>query len=175
LGIHPWFADREALPLLRTRAVHPQVAAIGETGLDRRHTSVSPSLQEEVFEAQVRLACELRKPLIIHCVGAWSEVMAVRKRVRSDIPWIIHGFRGKAQLADQLLRAGFFLSFGSRCRPEALRRAWDARRLLVETDESDMDIREIYALLSAQLAVTEEILSLEILDNVRKIIPKCAL
>lgn len=111
VGIHPWHAAADRLPLLRLRAAHPQVVMIGEAGLDRLVEAPMP-LQIELFEAQVRLADELRKPLIIHCVRAWGELLDVRKRLRPDSPWIVHGFRGKSPLATQLLDAGLSLSFG---------------------------------------------------------------
>ena len=167
-GIHPWFADREALALLRAYAAHPQVIAIGETGLDKL-SSTSWTLQEELFTTQIQLAGEVRKPLIIHCVKAWQELMAIRKIAAPDIPWIIHGFRGNAFLATQLLHAGFYLSFGFRFQSEALRQAWKARRLLVETDNISMDIREIYASLSSQLSIPEETFAQEILESVGEI------
>ncbi|MDR1455197.1 MAG: TatD family hydrolase [Tannerella sp.] len=170
IGIHPRQADRTLLPLLRASAGLSRVAAIGETGLDKLAPTPWP-LQEEVFAAQVRLAGEIRKPIIIHCVRAWQELMAVRKAVRYDIPWIIHGFRGNGTLAAQLLRAGFFLSFGARYHPEAVCRAWEARRLLAETDDRPLDIREVYTSLAATLALPEERLAQEILANVRKAIP----
>jgi TatD DNase family protein len=170
LGIHPRQADRTLLPLLRTLAGRPQVAAVGEAGLDKLASTPWP-LQEEIFVAQVQLACEIRKPLIIHCVRAWQELMAVRKTVRDDIPWIIHGFRGNGTLAGQLLRAGCFLSFGIHYRPEAVRQAWEVRRLLAETDDRPVNIREVYASLAATLALPEEWLAREILASARKAIP----
>jgi TatD DNase family protein len=170
IGIHPRQADRTLLPELRMLAGLPQVVAIGEAGLDK-FASTPWSLQEELFAAQVQLAGEIRKPLIIHCVKAWQELMAVRKTVRYDIPWIIHGFRGNGTLAGQLLRAGFFLSFGIRYQPEAVCRAWEVRRLLAETDDKPVNIREVYASLAATLALPEESLAQAILVNARKAIP----
>jgi TatD DNase family protein len=174
LGIHPWFADRKMLPLLQTYAGHSQVAAIGETGLDR-NANAPLSLQKEIFEAQAALACELRKPLIVHCVKAWSEVMNVRRRICPHVPCIIHGFRGNAQLAGQLLQNGFYLSFGSRFQQEAVLQAWNAHRLLAETDDKNINIREIYALLSSQLGVAEDTLSQQIVENVETVVPQLVL
>ena len=67
-----------------------KVIAIGECGLDRR-SPICMKTQEEILEVQVRLAEELCKPLIIHCVKAYSELIAVRKRTKSSVPWIVHG------------------------------------------------------------------------------------
>ena len=158
MGIHPWHAAADRLPLLRLRAAHPQVVMIGEAGLDRL-AEAPMSLQIELFEAQVRLADELRKPLIIHCVRAWGELLDVRKRLRPDSPWIVHGFRGKSPLATQLLDAGLNLSFGLLHRPDALRTTWDRRRLFVETDDSPTPIVEVYERIAGELHVSVESLA----------------
>ncbi|MDR3194385.1 MAG: TatD family hydrolase [Tannerella sp.] len=167
VGIHPWQADQTALPLIRTLAAHPNVVAVGEVGLDKS-TSATWSIQEKVFAAQIRLAGEVQKPLIIHCVKAWQELMAIRKAVRLDIPWIIHGFRGNGMLAGQLLRAGFFLSFGLRHQAEAVRQAREAGRLLAETDDEEIGIRDVYASIATTLAIPEESLSQEVFVNAGK-------
>ena len=158
VGIHPWHAAADRLPLLRLRAAHPQVVMIGEAGLDRL-AEAPMSLQIELFEAQVRLADELRKPLIIHCVRAWGELLEVRKRLRPDSPWIVHGFRGKSPLATQLLDAGLSLSFGLLHRTDALRTTWDRRRLFVETDDSPTPIVEVYERIAGELHVSVESLA----------------
>ncbi|MDR0843825.1 MAG: TatD family hydrolase [Tannerella sp.] len=165
-GIHPWYADKEALPSLRSYAGHPGVVAIGEVGLDK--LAATPwALQKEVFAAQALLAVELKKPLIIHCVKAWDELIAIRKTCSpdSDIPWIIHGFRGNSELAGQLLRQDFFLSFGLLFQPDAARAAYKAHRLFAETDEKDILINTVFAALSSAISVSEADLSHEILEN----------
>jgi TatD DNase family protein len=168
-GIHPRHAeDENALPLLRTLvAARPEVVAIGEAGLDKRASTPWP-VQEKIFAAQAELAEEVKKPLIIHCVKAWPELTAIRKTVRPEAPWIIHGFRGGGELAGQLLRAGFFLSFGIRHQIRAVRLAWESRRLFAETDAEPVDIRDVYASLSAGLSIPEASLSQVIFDNFRK-------
>lgn len=75
------------------------------------------------------------------------------------MPWIIHGFRGKKQLAEQLLDRGFYLSFGARYHPEALHAAWTAGRLLLETDDSPNHIGGLYRRVAEELQITEALLS----------------
>ncbi|MDR2119423.1 MAG: TatD family hydrolase [Tannerella sp.] len=164
-GIHPWEANPEALPLLYEQAKHPCVAAIGETGMDKRNSPLPFAVQEELFIAHIKLAEALKKTLIIHCVKAWEELFRIRKASGSHVPWIIHGFRGNATLAGQLLNAGFYLSFGLHFRPEAVFEAWTACRLFAETDDDDIDIRDVYAALAASLSVTKEELSRQIAEN----------
>ena len=80
------------------------------------------------------LAADLRKPLILHVVKAMDEVLALHRRFSSQIPtWIIHGFRGNAQQAQQYLRHGFHLSFGPHHHPAALQ-ATPPHRRFFETD-----------------------------------------
>ncbi len=69
--------------------------------------------QEEILEVQVRLAEELCKPLIIHCVKAYSELIAVRKRTKSSVAWIVHGYNNNERILRQLLDHGFYISVGA--------------------------------------------------------------
>ena len=89
-----------------------KVIAIGECGLDRR-SPICMKTQEEILDVQVGLAEELRKPLIIHCVKAYSELIAVKKRTGSSVPWIIHGYNNNEQILRQLLDHGFYISVGA--------------------------------------------------------------
>ena len=96
-------------------------------------------LQETLFGRQARLADEAGKPMVIHLVKAVDELLRLRRRFVPRVPWVIHGFRGKAPLAQELLRHGFYLSFGERYRADALRTI-PAGRLFAETDESALPI-----------------------------------
>lgn len=145
VGIHPWhalsFAADEAAgfeELLR----HPQVLAIGEAGLDKLAEAPLP-LQMDVFGYQARLAEELDKPLVIHLVKATDELLKLKQQIGPMKPWIIHGFRGKAALAETYLRHGFHLSFGEKYREEALRIV-PPDKLFLETDESAMPVDALY-------------------------------
>jgi TatD DNase family protein len=163
-GIHPWNAGAESLTALYEQARLPNVVAIGETGLDKRN-SPPLAVQEECFVAHIKLAEATGRPLIIHCVGAWDELIRLRKTSAAPIRWIVHGFRGNGTLARQLLKAGFDLSFGRRFNPAAAAEAWAAHRLFAETDDEDIDIRGVYEALAASLAVAQEDLSQQIAAN----------
>ena len=89
-----------------------KVIAIGECGLDRRFP-IFMKTQEEILDVQVGLAEELRNPLIIHCEKASSELIAVKKRTGSSVPWLIHGSNNNEQLLRLLLDHGFYLSVGA--------------------------------------------------------------
>ncbi len=137
-GIHPWRAERaDMFGEVERLAACPEVVAIGETGLDKRR-GPSLDIQIPLFRRHIELAESVGKPLIVHCVGAWQELLALpRPRVMT----IIHGFRGKPELARQLTAAGFFLSLGARYNPAserlALFRESDMSDLSDESDESD--------------------------------------
>ena len=157
-GIHPWYADYKQWEVLKKWISHPRIVLVGEAGLDRLALT-PPDIQEELFIRQIELSEEAGKPLIIHCVKAWDELLRVRRITRPVMPWIIHGFRGKKQLAEQLLGRGFYLSFGARYHPEALQAAWTAGRLLLETDDSPFHIGGLYRRVSEELQITEALLS----------------
>lgn len=153
VGIHPWDAHKPVnWALLERLAVDPRVFAIGECGLDKGAQAPLP-LQTDVFLRQIDLARRLDKPVIVHCVRCFNELMAL-KRQFPDSPaagnpkgnlgfcFVVHGFRGKPQLAEQLLKQGFYLSFGEKFNAESLQKTPIGRRFR-ETDESDMTIDEI--------------------------------
>jgi TatD DNase family protein len=88
-------------------------------------------------------------------VKAYSEIMALKRELRPMQPWIIHGFRGKPELARQLLCADFYISLGERFNPAAAA-VIPADRLLVETDDSTMPIAEIASRLPQYTPATAE-------------------
>ncbi len=163
LGLHPWHTLRVAWhtdEFIRI-AQRPEVIAIGEAGLDRMR-GAAMDIQTGCFMDQVRIAGELNKPLIIHCVRAWEEIIAIKIKSKPSIPWVIHGFRGRPELASQLVRHGFHLSFGEALLDQGRQaaesfRITPASRLFLETDDSDMSIVEIYAEAAAirQISIDE--------------------
>ena len=65
-----------------------------------------------------------------------------------------HGFRGKPQQAEQLLRAGIELSFGEHFNADSLRLAYGERKMWLETDDSILSIKEIYERASRALSIS---------------------
>lgn len=167
-GIHPWYIDiynvRKQLARLESISIQPDIVAIGEAGLDTL-SAIPHSIQQEVFLSQALLAERVKKPLIIHCVKAWPELIATRKLVKPHMPWIIHGFRGNSILAKQLIRKGLLLSFGVHFNPIALRAAWPSSAF-AETDDKETDIRLIYEQLAGSLNLPLETVILQIEKNV---------
>jgi len=150
VGIHPWDVhktDSSVFQQLEKLVQHPKVVAIGECGLDKNSTATI-SEQNYFFERQIRLSEEVEKPLIIHSVASFNEIIAMKKRHQPNQAWIIHGFRGKPETAKQLLNQDFILSFGEKFNPLSVE-ITPVDRLCVETDESSLDITEIYKSIAA--------------------------
>lgn len=148
-GIHPWepFISTEdedrRFATLTEALLLDNAAAIGETGLDSLK-GPDATIQEARFRRHIALSEKLGLPLIIHIVKAQQQLLAIRKEVCPTQPWIIHGFRGKAQQASQLAKAGLYISFGEHFNPDALATVQASQRL-AETDESTLPIDAITA------------------------------
>lgn len=158
VGIHPWQVGRATdadFDRLAECATSGNVLMIGECGIDKLRGG-ELSMQTGVLERHIALSEQVCKPLVLHCVRASNELCRLRRQLRPSMPWIVHGFRGNAHVASQLLDAGFYLSYGERFNPEALA-ITPADRLLAETDESLLPIDEIHRRLAAsrQIEVVE--------------------
>jgi TatD DNase family protein len=144
VGVHPWSTaacGAAELERLAADAARPEVVAIGETGLDALR-GADLARQIEIFRVHQALSEKLGLPMVLHVVRRYAEIIALRREARPSQRWIIHGFRGGAILARQLLAKGFDLSVGERFNSEAVR-AIPAGRLWVETDVSSLTAKEI--------------------------------
>lgn len=174
-GIHPWYLTEdnyvEQLKLVEEITPGPEIIAIGEAGFDRLR-GPSMELQTDVFESQVIISERLRKPLIIHCVRAWDELLASHKKLRPSMPWMIHGFRGKIRQADQLFSKGLWISvwFEYSLRPEssALFSSISGERIFLETDGADVDIRDIYKKVSGDMKIPVGELKSRLISNYKR-------
>lgn len=93
-----------------------------------------------------------------------------QKIVKPHIPWIIHGFRGNGELAQQLILQGFYLSFGEHFQISSLCKAWP-ERLLIETDESSCSIQDIYQRLASGLQISVNELGNQVNQTVGRLFP----
>lgn len=172
VGIHPWNAGcytSHDVARLRRLASCQQVVAVGETGLDSVHVAyewmprgkameivqAEPDLgkQMELLQLHIELSESLRKPLLLHIVKRYPDIMRLRIRLKPTQPWIIHGYRGKPGLTKDLLKLGFYLSYGEKFN-EASVLVTPPERMLAETDESDVPFDEILASLPVTPAVS---------------------
>lgn len=149
LGVHPWQTedseawqtDLAALENLISNGLIP--FAIGECGLDKLRGGAI-DLQMSIFEKQIQISEELHIPLIIHCVKAWDELIRLYRKHKPKQPWIIHGFRGKTQLAKQLLSCSdIFLSFGVSYNADTWKYV-PLDRVFLETDTAQLSIESVY-------------------------------
>jgi TatD DNase family protein len=176
IGIHPWFLTNEnfeqQIALVAQYAYHQNIIGLGETGFDRLRGPAS-IIQHAAFEEHVRIADKVSKPLFIHCVRAWDELLTVNKKLRPSTPWIIHGFRGKKELALQLLSRDMYISFWFDfvLRPESyqLLKSLPKERIFLETDGSGIDIEKIYEKVAADLQINIDQLKEQIFSNYKKL------
>src|SRR5947209_620576 len=161
-GIHPQEAHRatpEALQQLALLAARPRCIAIGEIGLDYYHFG-NPEIpvQQQAFIAQVRLAADARKPILIHCrtselarpdakakygsADAWEDLLRLVAEhwVPHGLPGVMHCFSGAVEQARRSLELGFYISFAGNLTYPAATAIREtaamvpADRILVETD-----------------------------------------
>lgn len=142
VGIHPWSVGKDRdYGRLEEMIARKEVVAVGETGFDPSGEA-SRELQKEVFGIHARLAEKYGKPLIIHVVRRYDDLIAMKRLIKPSVPWIIHGWRGNPQLTEQLLREGFMFSVGEKFNPASLE-VIPAASLLIETDQSALPIEAI--------------------------------
>lgn len=171
LGVHPWEVELENQidwRLFEELAGNARVLAVGECGLDKQvHAEWMPA-QERIFLRQLAIAERLKKPVVIHNVKSTGVIERLKRNSPDTIPYIQHGFRGKPQLALEMLRAGFYLSFGARYNEEALR-VMPLDRLFLETDDSATDICEIYKKAADVMGIAVEKLTEQVRCNIKKV------
>lgn len=153
IGIHPWYIDENRLEkdleIIEDKLQQKKCLAIGECGLDKR-IEISLDLQKAVFEKQLVLAEKYKKPVVIHCVAAFQEVIEIKKKLQINVPMLIHGFSKNEQVAKQLTDNGFYISFGKYLlrnpELESVFKSIPNDRFFLETDTIEEGIREVYAL-----------------------------
>jgi TatD DNase family protein len=113
VGIHPHDADAAFdINVLKDLAKHPKVVAIGETGLDFFKKLSEPERQYRAFEAQIDIAKEVKKPLVIHSRDAGEECLRIlTERDAAQVGGVFHCFAEDAAFAERLWKIGFYVSF----------------------------------------------------------------
>ena len=176
IGIHPWHLSAHdfagQLEKIKRFSQHPNIIALGEGGFDRLK-GPDARLQQEAFSEQILISEKVHKPIFIHCVRAWDAVFEASRTHKPKMPWIIHGFRGKKELAAQLISRNMYISFWFDfiIRPEAtnLVRSLPADRIFLETDGSGYDISSIYKKVAADLEESVDELKEQILSNFTRV------
>ena len=171
IGIHPWhLTETNAGNLwetLKSSIKDQRIVAIGEAGLDKLK-GPDMTFQTSVFRQEITLAESANLPMVIHCVRAFNELIQIKKESKPKQPWIIHGFRGKPSIAQELLKHGFWLSFGSHYQEESLK-ITPLNCMFVETDESEESIGSIYLRIAETKGISLEELVEAINKNVQEV------
>jgi TatD DNase family protein len=144
VGIHPHdaaTADAEALAAVAALARAPEVVAVGEIGLDYYRNLAPRAAQTRALRAQLGLARQLGKPVLLHCREAHADLLAVLEEAGvAEMGGIMHCFSGDQAVAERCLALGLLLSIaGPVTYPSARRmaevvRALPLDRLVLETD-----------------------------------------
>lgn len=175
VGLHPWdvTADwSQEVEEMRRAVTTERVWVIGECGLDKVKGAPLP-LQVEAFKAQIALADEVGKPMVIHCVKAFDELLKLRREYveecrqgkRAPQPWVLHGFRGKPEQAKQMMAKGLLLSFCHHYNLETLRFVYSmsggaiSLPFFLETDDCHASVRPLYEQVGRHLGVDVDRLS----------------
>lgn len=146
LGVHPtdtrFLSDMDAalaetLDLIKDPA--SKCVALGEIGLDYHYPDTDRERQMRYFEAQMTLARELDLPVVIHDRDAHGDVMEVIRRHRG-VRGVLHSFSGSPEMAEELVRLGYYISFSGTLTFKNARRPRECAailphdRVLIETD-----------------------------------------
>ena len=161
IGIHPWYIKEKRLEsdlkTIEKKLQLKECLALGECGLDKR-IEVPMTLQIEVFEKQIALAEKHQKPLVLHLVAAFDELIEIKKRLKISVPIIIHGFSKNQQVAKQLIDNGFYLSFGKYLlRNPELKEVFQSvpnDTFFLETDTIEETLEEVYKIAASYKGMT---------------------
>ena len=171
-GIHPWFIQENKLDIWLRNIEHycqkKTIIAIGECGLDKNIENIQ--LQKEVFKRQISLSEQYGLPMIIHSVKMYHMVLEIRKITQAKQPWIIHGYQGSIETANQFVKQNIFISFGESLlkksdKLKSVLNQIDIDFLLFETDDSNISIKAIYKHAAKLLGLDEGLLEKKIESN----------
>lgn len=179
VGFHPYnvgkFDEQETLDKVALATKNPKVLAIGEIGLDK---SIEANMDEQfrIFNAQLDMAEQAKLPVILHVVRAFNEIIELKNARKPTVPMIIHGYNGSREMADSLVKAGFLISFGEAICGEHSKiiealLSVPLDKMFLETDEGDMDIREVYQMAAEAKGVSREELRIRVIENAKAHLP----
>ena len=173
VGIHPkdidenWEKHFEAFKKI---SLQDNCLAIGECGLDAL-IDIDANLQKTVFERQILWANEIQKPVIIHCVKRFQELIPFQKL--AEVPLIIHGFNKKKSVTDEMLKHGFYLSFGKSVLHslslQSILKEFPLEKIFLETDDANFNIEELYQKTAEIKGISIENLHNKILKNLESL------
>ena len=178
VGIHPWYIPSEIgadLKKMEEMLSQPHCIALGECGLDKA-IEIPLERQLEVLRKQLYLAAQLKRPVILHIVRAYQEIIALKKELQPHEPWVIHGFNKGKVLAESLVKHGFFLSFGQALLVNSTVQdtfaAIPLESCFLETDDAAITIESVYAKAALLKGLSETELRRKIYEQFQRIMYK---
>jgi TatD DNase family protein len=172
-GWHPWdiepFDLSQIKNLLEIAATRQNVLALGECGLDRS-IKIPFEKQIEVFKVHLSIAKKLEKPLVVHCVKAYSDLLEIMKKEKFNGKIVLHNFNGNQLQIDSFLKLDTFFSLGKLIgnRNSKIYKSihyLPLERIFLETDDSEISIQETYFFASKLLHIPVEKLKSQIIQN----------
>lgn len=160
IGFHPWWIEMPLNPSQSEVLAHglkdPYCLALGEIGLDNLK---GPAMDQQmaILRSQLPLAIEYHKPVIIHCVRAFDQLVRIKKQFPEIKNWCIHGYGRHATLARQLIDQGFYISLMPglpAAKYKEILTAIPLDRVFLETDSMpEVSIKQVYQDRAADLSM----------------------
>ena len=149
VGLHPWRADEDIDPQTLAGALaEAHAVGVGGIGLDFKIESFDRQVQLAVLKRQLDLAVELDLPVLLHCRGAFEELLELVVALKPRLRGVIHAFSRGPELARRFVDAGLYVAFGGAVtRPDARARkaaaALPLDRILLETDAPSIGLDQV--------------------------------
>lgn len=167
-GVHPWSAEtvdaRVAAEEVRQHVSGSAKAGVGEIGLDRLRTKCVTPTQRELFLLQLRIASDMRRPVVLHGAKCWGEVVKMARPFIPNIPALLfHGFSRSDGLLPEIYAMNGFVSVGKAVLNDhavnyrKMVSGIPTDRLLIETDDEVENDEQRDALLAQVFAKTAEL------------------
>lgn len=178
-GIHPWDSAlsnaKQVMSDLEQLSNTNRFFCIGECGIDRA-CDVPLEIQISIFEQEVQIAQKTGRPLIIHAVRSYSDILSVLKKYAVTVPIIFHDFRGNEVQINQLLHYNAYFSFGfsgiSQTKMHKNIHLIPLECLCLETDDDNRKIPGMYEIVSDILDVSVFELRNILFRNFKRIMKK---
>ena len=150
LGQHPWVAA-EPLDILRLEQLlrDSGAVAVGEIGLDFKIETPGPEIQMQVCKQQLQLASDLDLPVILHCRGAFEQLLACLEVFTPRLRGVLHAFSRGPDLAQRFAGTGLYIAFGgavTRPRAKQARRSAEILpldKIVLETDSPSIGLEDV--------------------------------
>ncbi len=176
LGLHPWdigkYKTNTFFDKLNKYCEQDLLVAVGEIGIDR---AIDTPVEEqiEMFIAQHEITEKYKLPIIIHCVKAWSDLLGIRNTLKTNLPWIFHGYNGNLQTAHQLILKDCYISFGdalfTHSKVQKVFKEVHLEWVFLETDNSEKKIEEIYQKAADLRHICVDNLKIQLYENFKRV------